>query len=89
MRNGLAPWAVIAVLAIASQLVETGPADQTSAVGSPEFAVPDSDASGVYYSRCAEARAAGAAPIYAGEPGYREGLDGDGDGVACEPYYGR
>lgn len=38
----------------------------------------------VYYSRCAEARAAGAAPLHAGSPGYRPGLDGDGDGVACE-----
>ena len=39
----------------------------------------------VHYTRCAEARAAGVAPIYRGQPGYREGLDGDYDGVACEP----
>ncbi|RLP57865.1 calcium-binding protein [Kocuria rhizophila] len=32
-----------------------------------------------------DARAAGMAPLYAGSPGYRTGLDGDGDGVACEP----
>ncbi|MGQ0777929.1 MAG: excalibur calcium-binding domain-containing protein [Pseudonocardiales bacterium] len=32
----------------------------------------------------AEAHGAGAAPLYAGEPGYRAGLDRDGDGVACE-----
>lgn len=43
---------------------------------------------GAYYSYCDEARAAGVAPLYADEPGYREGLDGDGDGVACEPYRG-
>lgn len=42
----------------------------------------------VYYRRCAEARAAGVAPIYRGEPGYRAGLDRDGDGAACEPYRG-
>ncbi len=42
----------------------------------------------VYYSNCDAARAAGAAPIYAGQPGYREGMDGDGDGIACEPYRG-
>ncbi len=36
------------------------------------------------YRNCAEARAAGAAPIYRGQPGYRKGLDRDGDGVACE-----
>ena len=41
--------------------------------------------SDVYYKNCAEARAAGAAPLHRGEPGYRPGLDADGDGVACEP----
>ena len=41
--------------------------------------------SDVYYKNCAEARAAGAAPLHRGEPGYRPGLDSDGDGVACEP----
>ena len=38
----------------------------------------------VYYANCTAARAAGAAPIYAGQPGYRSALDGDKDGVACE-----
>ncbi|MFJ5862613.1 DUF1524 domain-containing protein [Pseudarthrobacter sp. NPDC092439] len=38
----------------------------------------------VYFANCAEAYDAGAAPLYAGSPGYRSGLDGDGDGVACE-----
>ncbi|WP_246136079.1 excalibur calcium-binding domain-containing protein [Knoellia locipacati] len=37
-----------------------------------------------YYANCAAARAAGAAPLYRGEPGYRSGLDRDNDGVACE-----
>lgn len=40
--------------------------------------------SSVYYANCSEARAAGAAPLLAGEPGYRSGLDRDNDGVACE-----
>lgn len=38
----------------------------------------------VYYPNCAAARAAGAAPIRAGNPGYSRKLDRDGDGVACE-----
>ncbi len=38
----------------------------------------------VYYKNCAEARAAGAAPIYQGQPGYRPGLDRDCNGIACE-----
>jgi hypothetical protein len=37
-----------------------------------------------YYASCAEARAAGAAPLFRGQPGYRSGLDRDNDGVACE-----
>lgn len=37
-----------------------------------------------YYQNCSAARAAGAAPLYSGEPGYRAGLDRDHDGVACE-----
>lgn len=44
---------------------------------------------GAYYSNCAMARAAGVAPLYSDEPGYRSEMDGDGDGVACEPYRGR
>lgn len=43
---------------------------------------------GVYYPNCSAARAAGAAPIYAGAPGYRPEMDGDSDGIACEPYRG-
>ena len=43
----------------------------------------------VYYRYCKDARAAGAAPLYRGDPGYRSALDADNDGVACEPYYGR
>ncbi len=38
----------------------------------------------VYYANCSEARAAGAAPLYRGDPGYRSALDRDNDGVACE-----
>ena len=39
-----------------------------------------------YFPGCDAARAAGAAPIYRWQPGYREEMDGDNDGVACEPY---
>jgi hypothetical protein len=45
---------------------------------------PAEESSPVYFPHCAAARAAGAAPLYAGQPGYRPDLDGDGDGVACE-----
>lgn len=46
----------------------------------------EADESSVYYHRCDAARAAGAAPMRIGEPGYRAALDADGDGIACEPY---
>jgi hypothetical protein len=37
-----------------------------------------------YYKNCDAARAAGAAPLHRGEPGYRPALDRDGDGIACD-----
>ena len=36
------------------------------------------------FGTCADARAAGAAPLHRGDPGWSDGMDGDGDGVACE-----
>ncbi|MFJ7127477.1 excalibur calcium-binding domain-containing protein [Streptomyces sp. NPDC098101] len=38
----------------------------------------------VYYANCAAVRAANAAPIHRGDPGYSSRLDRDGDGVGCE-----
>jgi hypothetical protein len=39
----------------------------------------------VYYASCADVQAAGKAPLYAGQPGYRAELDPDGTGLACPP----
>ena len=47
----------------------------------PPVKVPDA---GVYYANCSAVKAAGAAPIYRGDPGYSSKLDRDNDGVACE-----
>lgn len=41
------------------------------------------------FANCSAARAAGAAPVRRGDPGYGPHLDRDGDGVGCEPYRGR
>ncbi|MFJ9887691.1 excalibur calcium-binding domain-containing protein [Streptomyces sp. NPDC091287] len=38
------------------------------------------------YENCDAARAAGAAPVEEGDPGYAPHLDRDGDGVGCEPW---
>ena len=36
------------------------------------------------FRNCDAARAAGAAPVYRGDPGYGQHLDRDNDGVGCE-----
>lgn len=50
----------------------------------PPAPLPPGSEGDVSFANCTAARAAGAAPIRRGEPGYRDRLDGDGDGVACE-----
>jgi hypothetical protein len=57
----------------------TRPAPAATTAAAPPVAPP-----AVYYANCAAAKAAGAAPLHVGEPGYRAGLDRDNDGVACE-----
>lgn len=44
---------------------------------------------GTAFPNCAAARAAGAAPVRRGQPGYGPHLDRDNDGVGCEPYRAR
>lgn len=39
---------------------------------------------GFVFRNCTEARAAGAAPVRRGEPGYVPHLDRDNDGIGCE-----
>lgn len=62
----------------------TTEAPSSEAVAETEAAEEGAGASEVYFENCDAARDAGAAPVYAGDPGYRSGLDGDGDGVGCE-----
>lgn len=72
---------------------ETGIAEQPMIDGEPSYpgsanqveppAVPYMPAPGPF-SSCDAARAAGAAPLHRGFPGYSPALDRDGDGVACE-----
>ncbi|TVT00824.1 excalibur calcium-binding domain-containing protein [Amycolatopsis bartoniae] len=57
----------------------------TEAEPAPAPTEDESDSgSAPYYPNCAAARAAHAAPLYRGEPGYSSKLDRDNDGVACE-----
>lgn len=52
-------------------------------VSTPEPAPAPAPAA-TYYKNCTAARAAGAAPVYLGSPGYGTHLDRDGDGIGCE-----
>ena len=45
---------------------------------------PTPSSSTLYFKNCDAARAAGPTPLQPGDPGYRPGLDRDGDGIACE-----
>jgi hypothetical protein len=59
-------------------------APATTAAPPARTTTPASTGGDAYYANCAAVRAAGKAPLDRGQPGYRPGLDRDGDGVACE-----
>jgi endonuclease YncB( thermonuclease family) len=50
----------------------------------PAVPVISSTPATVFYQNCSAVRAAGAAPIRAGDPGWQPKFDGDDDGVGCE-----
>ena len=70
----------------ATQEPESTPEEKTEAGGgaAAPAPVPEPKQEITYYDNCTAARAAGAAPLYQGEPGYRPALDRDKDGIACE-----
>ncbi|WP_418909281.1 excalibur calcium-binding domain-containing protein [Glutamicibacter endophyticus] len=59
-------------------------AEEAAAKEAAARAQEEKASANVYYKNCTAVRAAGAAPIYKGEPGYSRKLDRDGDGVGCE-----
>jgi len=61
------------------------PADDSAGDTSDDSAGDDTGAgAGEPFANCDAARAAGAAPVHRGDPGYSSRLDRDGDGTACE-----
>ncbi|WP_222271874.1 GmrSD restriction endonuclease domain-containing protein [Modestobacter marinus] len=50
----------------------------------PDSAPAPAPAADVYFQNCDAVRAAGAAPIHAGDPGWEPKFDRDNDGVGCE-----
>lgn len=57
---------------------------EASSSSTKSYNEPSNNGESVYYKNCKAAKAAGVAPLYQGQPGYRSALDRDGDGVACE-----
>lgn len=70
----------------ADELDKQQPSSSSGGMVRAPIPKPQSGGSSWSYRNCREARAAGAAPIYRGQPGYGTHMDGDGDGIACEPY---
>jgi hypothetical protein len=68
----------------AASTVAALPRAATSPAPAPAAPRPAPPSASVYYANCTAARAAGAAPIMRGEPGYASKLDRDNDGIACE-----
>ncbi len=62
-------------------ITEPAPLPPLVVIPSRSAPAPSGD---VYYPNCSAARASGAAPVFAGEPGYRGALDPEGDGVGCD-----
>ncbi|MFE5337388.1 DUF1524 domain-containing protein [Isoptericola sp. NPDC056573] len=65
--------------------VDAGPDDTSSDDTSSDDTSSDGTGSTQEpFANCDAARAAGAAPVHRGDPGYSSRLDRDGDGTACE-----
>lgn len=65
-------------------VTETAPAAAPPPPAPGPTGRPEETAPAAFYENCSDVRAAGAAPIRAGDPGYSRDLDRDGDGVGCE-----
>ncbi|MGW4354571.1 excalibur calcium-binding domain-containing protein [Nocardia sp. NPDC004582] len=81
---------IAAQTAVASADVITGSAgtgssaiDTGSAATGSAGLTQTGSAGGPVYQNCDQARAAGAAPLFRGQPGYSPHLDPDGTGMAC------
>ena len=60
------------------------PEEEPAEEPAPPAPAPNPAPAPVRFSSCKQAREAGAAPLYRGDPGYSSNLDRDNDGVACE-----
>ncbi|WP_233199626.1 DUF1524 domain-containing protein [Cryobacterium sp. N22] len=82
-----APPVVVAPEPVAAPVVQPEPEPAPEAPAPEPVApapAPEPVAPAVYYENCDAVRAAGAAPIYEGTPGYSSKLDRDKDGIGCD-----
>lgn len=70
--------------AAAEKAAADAAAAEASRLAAPAAPVVPAVPAAVYYANCTAAKAAGAAPMRAGSPGYRLELDRDRDGIACD-----
>lgn len=73
----------------ASTAVDHNISDPADAAGTADSSAPPAPVASpggrsTYFANCDAARAAGAAPVRLGDPGYGDHLDRDGDGSGCE-----
>ena len=68
----------------ASTVVDHNISDPAESGEVPSAPVPSVGDGSAYFENCDAARAAGAAPVRLGDPGYGNHLDRDGDGAGCE-----
>ena len=83
--------AMTRVLASCPTMPLPGPGAASTVAALPRTAIapapqpaPAPPAGAISYANCTAVRAAGAAPIHRGDPGYASKLDRDGDGIGCE-----
>lgn len=75
----------VAKEAAAAEAARAAAAKKTTTSQAPAPApAPATGGGATFYQNCDAVRAAGAAPILAGQPGYSKKLDRDGDGIGCE-----
>jgi Excalibur calcium-binding domain len=85
-RGSEAPEAQASTPRLAGTGFDREPVAAAPNVAAVSAASAVSAVSAPYYRYCSDARAAGAAPLRRGDPGYASHLDRDNDGIACEPH---
>lgn len=84
LRGLILPVAVFGVVFAGALVDWSGPISTAKTLIEQAQPAPPVDQ---HFSGCDAARAAGRVNIARSDPSYRERMDGDGDGLACEPYW--